>query len=152
MISRAVVIGLLKDAEVLMTQRSTHLVWEPGAWHQPGGMVEPGESVHEAAIRETYEEVGVNVALKDLRFLGIANYRETNGRDVNVYFFSTAQWQGEPQIVEKEKTQDMRWFPVDALPSGTPEHARVMFEDLSRSHFVELLDGRVIHESSGVQL
>ena len=149
MISRAVVVGLLRDSEVLMTQRSAGLTWEPNAWHQPGGMVELGESVHVVAIRETYEEVGVNVSMKDLRFLGIANYLETGGRDVSVYFFSTTRWEGEFRVMEKEKTQDMRWFPTDALPSGIPEHARIMFEDLAHPHFVELLDGRVIHESSG---
>ena len=45
--------------EVLLVQQNygTH------AWGTPGGVVEPGETPMEAAIRETSEEVGLNVTL-----------------------------------------------------------------------------------------
>ena len=39
-----------------------------GEWSVPGGRVERGETVHEAVVRETYEETGLEVVVD--RFLG----------------------------------------------------------------------------------
>ena len=39
-----------------------------GEWSVPGGRVEPGETLHEAVVRETLEETGLEVVVD--RFLG----------------------------------------------------------------------------------
>ena len=39
-----------------------------GEWSVPGGRVERGETLHEAVVRETYEETGLEVVVD--RFLG----------------------------------------------------------------------------------
>lgn len=39
-----------------------------GEWSVPGGHVERGETLHEAVVRETYEETGIEVVVD--RFLG----------------------------------------------------------------------------------
>jgi len=41
-----------------------------GEWSVPGGRVEPGETLHEAVVRETYEETALEVVVE--RFLGWA--------------------------------------------------------------------------------
>ncbi len=48
----------------------------------PGGQVEEGESLREAAIRETKEESGIDIA--DLRFCGI--FQNVKNRFVIHYF------------------------------------------------------------------
>ena len=48
------------DASVLLTQRSEHLSSHSGQVAFPGGKVDQGESVEQAALRETREEVGLN--------------------------------------------------------------------------------------------
>jgi 8-oxo-dGTP pyrophosphatase MutT (NUDIX family) len=51
---------------------------DSGKWSTPGGAIEPGESPEEAAIRETKEETGFDVALDGLRtVLGGPEYRTT---------------------------------------------------------------------------
>ena len=54
-------------AHVLLTVRSRH-VRHAGQVSMPGGVVEPGESIVEAALRETHEEVAFADA--DVRVLG----------------------------------------------------------------------------------
>ncbi|MGV3492496.1 MAG: NUDIX hydrolase [Ramlibacter sp.] len=48
-------------AAVLLTRRAMHLKNHPGQWALPGGRVEPGESAVDAALRELYEEVGLQL-------------------------------------------------------------------------------------------
>ncbi|WP_459827454.1 NUDIX hydrolase [Hydrogenophilus islandicus] len=61
---RAAVVALLtphpeQGVSVLLTRRTPHLYHHPGQISFPGGRVEEGESVEEAALREAEEEVGL---------------------------------------------------------------------------------------------
>lgn len=57
------VMGLLADgpngAEILLTRRSQNLSSHRGEISFPGGRVDEGESIVDAALRETWEEVGI---------------------------------------------------------------------------------------------
>lgn len=146
-VSRAVVVGLIRGGDVLMLQRVNEAIWEAGSWQQPGGMVEGGEAIYEAAIREVREEVGVKVQSTDLKFLGVARYRESTGRDVSVYFFASEKWLGDPKNMELDKHMAIDWFPTNNMPVSTPEHAKLMFGDMSKVHFIEMLDGRIVYRA-----
>ena len=43
----------------------------PGVWKLPGGLVEKGESIEEASVREVWEETGVKCSFK-----GVVGFRE----------------------------------------------------------------------------
>ena len=53
-----------KENHVFATQRGygDYKDW----WEFPGGKVEPGETLQEALIRECKEELGINVAVKNV--------------------------------------------------------------------------------------
>ena len=53
------IVDHLDGLSVLLTQRSTHLKNHAGQISFPGGRIEPGESAVEAALRESYEEIGL---------------------------------------------------------------------------------------------
>ena len=54
--------GWSAEAALILTRRAQHLRDHPGQWALPGGRVDPGESVEQAALRELQEEVGLTLA------------------------------------------------------------------------------------------
>jgi predicted NUDIX family NTP pyrophosphohydrolase len=52
---------------------------DEGAWSIPKGLVNPGEDDLDAAVRETREELGVNV---DGEFVALGEFRQPSGKTV----------------------------------------------------------------------
>lgn len=52
-------------------------------WEMPGGQVEEGESLQDAAVRETKEESGIDIEI--IRFCGI--FQNVDDSIVNTYYF-----------------------------------------------------------------
>ena len=80
-----------------------------------GGTVEPGETIFQAAVRETEEELGVIVQEKDLRRAAKITFRfpAKPEWDRIVYVYLVDRWQGEPQ---ESREVDPFWLPVDQIP------------------------------------
>src|SRR6478609_5217750 len=60
---------------LLMQERDTDAVHEPGRWGYPGGDLEPGEGFVDAAVRELAEETGLTVDAGELESLGVRQFR-----------------------------------------------------------------------------
>tara|TARA_Y100000310_G_scaffold334647_1_gene414874 strand:- start:263 stop:667 length:405 start_codon:yes stop_codon:yes gene_type:complete len=95
----AVVVILDADNRVLLGRRPTDVAcWAPGKWALPGGKVEPGETPLQAAVRETKEEMNLDV--KKLKQLGFHP-------QASVVSYYTRSYDGDVQI-DHEHT-DWAW-------------------------------------------
>jgi ADP-ribose pyrophosphatase YjhB (NUDIX family) len=119
-----------RSGKFLLMRRSDN-----GHWGLPGGFVEPGESISDAARREVFEETGWSIKLGGL--IGVysdpatqvVDYRSSRGRVqvVNLCFRAEAVEQGEPTT--PGETLEMGFFTADSLPSPfVPIHS-VRIED-----------------------
>jgi 8-oxo-dGTP diphosphatase len=95
------------------------------------GHVERGETVHEAARREAAEEVGVD----DVELVPWCTMQRTGATGLAVdervdYFFLAESWSGTPRTLEPDKSADLRWFPLDALPEPVVPHERQVLESV----------------------
>ena len=86
------------------------------------GHVERGETAYDAARREALEELGVTDVELEFAFT-MQRTQHADPIDERVDFFFTARaWAGEPRIVETHKAAELRWCPLDALPSPMVPH------------------------------
>ena len=112
------------EREVLLLLRQG-TGFRDGHWATIAGHVEEGETARAAAAREALEECGVRIAEEDLQPLTTV-HRITPGAgqvEQRVDFFWTAEeWTGLPRVAEPERTGDLRWFPLTALPEPVVPH------------------------------
>ena len=111
------------EGNVLLEKRADN-----GFWGLPGGGMNPGESVEEAAVREVLEETGLSVTVR--RLVGI--YSDPTRYSIVVYpgdhavqhvtaLFECVRKSGELRI--SNESTDLRYFNAQALPENTlPAH------------------------------
>ena len=80
-----------------------------GKWVIPGGYVDRGEGVKEAAIRETEEECGIKIGIEDL--LGVYSYP---GRIVVVVAYVAEYLSGE--LIAGDETLEARLYSPGEIP------------------------------------
>jgi ADP-ribose pyrophosphatase YjhB (NUDIX family) len=97
------------------------------AWTIPGGKVEVGERLDEAAARELREETGLIVEPEHLQLVHTVQVRQGwdgKGPFLLSVFLATA-WRGELTNTEPGKHLSVTWSPADAppLPMFPTSHA-----------------------------
>jgi 8-oxo-dGTP pyrophosphatase MutT (NUDIX family) len=126
---------LLKEKEVLLQRRSDN-----GLWGIPGGSLEPGESLEEAARREVWEEVGLSIGCMTLFNVYSGKeqfYQYPNGDqiyDVCIVYW-TRDFQGELKC-DAEEVLKLCYFAIDGLPTDLNPLDRPILHDLQRSLLV----------------
>lgn len=104
-----------------------------GHWAAAAGHVEAGESVCAAAVREAREELGVEVDPADLVPVTTMHRGQPGGPALEQrvdFFFTATRWSGTPEIRERAKAADLRWFPFVALPEPVVPHELVVLRAL----------------------
>lgn len=96
-----------------------------GWYSVPAGHVDEGELPKQCIVREMKEELGIDL---DMNQLELAHTMYRTGTDETgdraEYFFVTTQWNGTPAIREPHKCDELRWFPITALPEKMMHHVR----------------------------
>jgi 8-oxo-dGTP pyrophosphatase MutT (NUDIX family)/predicted house-cleaning noncanonical NTP pyrophosphatase (MazG superfamily) len=90
-----------------------------GEWQiMPSGHLEDGESVHDTAIREAREELGIELSAADLETVHVMHHRNPGGTARIGMFFAARRWHGEPVNAEPGKCAALAWHSLDDLPEG----------------------------------
>ena len=83
-----------------------------GRWNGFGGKVEEGETIEQAAVRETKEEGMIDVT--QMEELGVVEFSWQDRADIlEVHIFKATEFAGEPGETEEMRPQ---WFKVSEIP------------------------------------
>jgi ADP-ribose pyrophosphatase YjhB (NUDIX family) len=106
--SVSVNVAVMQDGKILLAQREDFETWV-----LPSGRVEEGESLAQAAIRETKEETGIDVEL--IRLVGV--YSRTGTMYPGYTALFAARPVGGERRLQHGETIAVEWFPFDKIPA-----------------------------------
>lgn len=113
-----------EDGRIVLIQRRN----PPPGWALPGGFVDVGETVEQAAVREVREETGLEVRLGELLGVYSDPARDPRGHTVSVVF--TGEARGTPQAGDDAGA--VQAFALDVLPELAFDHAWILADYLAR--------------------
>ncbi len=124
-------VSILDDDRFLLVQEGKEHCYRQ--WGLPGGRVEPGEPLLDAAVREVYEETGLSV--RAVGMTRVVRYISQLGFHC-VRFNFVAEVESGALVVNGEEILDARWLTFDefdAVPDEsirTPAIARAIVRDV----------------------
>lgn len=90
-----------------------------GQWNLPSGKLEDGEDLITAVMRETREEIGIELDRRTIELATVVHNRNPEGQARVGFFFTTTAWTGEPHNAEPHKCAKIAWYRPDMLPHNT---------------------------------
>jgi mutator protein MutT len=126
---------LIKGGEILL-QRRFNTGYMDGKYSLPAGHVDKGETFTQCVIRESKEEIGIDLKPEDLkvahlmhRFSGAEWGDEGYRIDV---FFTAEIWGNTPEIKEHDKCDDLSWFDLNSLPDNIIPYIRQALDCMNK--------------------
>jgi ADP-ribose pyrophosphatase YjhB (NUDIX family) len=120
------IIIALEDKGIILIKRAK----EPFGWAIPGGFVDYGESLEDAARREAREETSLRVELSGQLGAYSAPDRDPRHHTISVVFLASAQ--GKPEA--RDDALEVGVFTKEDLPSSLAfDHAQILADYFART-------------------
>lgn len=107
------------DGRLLLGRRA-----DTGRWALVGGIVEPGEGIADAVVREVLEETGVRAVPEQVTGIyttPLVTYANGDQAQYVVTAFRCRAIHGEPHVADDESLE-VAYFALDDLPDLTADH------------------------------
>ena len=136
----SVYLVLIKDNKILLSRRHNTGYFD-GNYSFPAGHLDGNETLKQAMVRETKEEIGVVLDPADLELVHTMNRRIPDNERVD-FFFTTKKWQGEPKIMEPDRCDDLSWFESNDLPKNIIPYIRQAIDSFLNNIIYSEREGR----------
>lgn len=107
-----------KDKPVVLIERK----FPPYGWALPGGFVDVGETLEQAAVREALEETSLHVRLQTLLGMYSDPQRDSRGHTVSAVYIASAS--GDPKAMDDAKNVSL--YSLGSLPALAFDHDKIL--------------------------
>lgn len=127
---------LLERENKFLTIRRCNTGNHDNTYQIPAGHIDKGELPTEAIIRETKEEIGIDLLSSDVSLIHIS-YRPKcdDGNDRVDFFFKSVKWIGDVKNMEPDKCDDLKWVSFDELMTSVAPHVSYALECAQKEIF-----------------
>jgi len=128
-----------RQGDLLLQKRSMDKDIGPGKWDTSvGGHVNPGENVHDAALREMKEELGI--VLSDLHYL--YSYLFRNHRESELVSTFSCVYEGEVHF-NAEEIDEVRFWHIQSIKEQTGKGIFSSYFEQEFTHYLQRIEKQV---------
>ena len=109
-----------KDNELLVVSERYRASGRGPGYKLPGGALQPGEHLAEAAVREVYEETGISTTFQALTFF--RHWHEYRYGKSDIYFVARLSPLDNEITMQEEEIAECIWMPVDQFLNEESVH------------------------------
>ncbi len=104
----------------------------PKGWAIPGGMVDYGETIEEAAVREAKEETNLHVEIQDLFGVYSDPKRDPRWHTISPVFLC----RGKGELKAGDDAEEAKVFKIDEIPKLEFDHNKIIedFKEYDKKH------------------
>jgi 2-dehydropantoate 2-reductase len=115
--------------KVLLIERK----FPPFGWALPGGMVDYGECVEHAAVRELLEETAIDLSIDEIKLLGVYSEpsRDFRGHTASVIYYAYSN----QSPTADDDAANAQYFSINSLPELAFDHKKIIAEAVERGLF-----------------
>jgi 8-oxo-dGTP diphosphatase len=121
----------LRDGGDILLLRRAGTGYRDGELAVPAGHIERGESATAALLRETREEILIELAPADVRMV-LVQHGRADGETYIDFFFTAESGGAMPAIGEPGTCSELLWAPVERLPGDVVPAVRHGIEAIER--------------------
>jgi len=131
---------LVKDNKILLILRK-----KGNEWSIPGGKVELGERMEDAAVREIKEELRLGIKIK--REVYTAQTFTENNHWISVSFLGEII-SGEPKAMAPDEFEEIKWFDLNNLPEKQFLPSKLAIEEFmkKKEKIIPIVGGVVVND------
>lgn len=132
-VGSSVNLHIVQDGKILLMRRKSNR-WMNGKLQIPGGHTEQGESPLMAILRESKEELGINIFSNDVKHLATVAAKDGQNEYFAVQFLLTRPERFQFKIAEEHKCSELVWADVLEPPVDTIDLFRETLQAVYGNH------------------
>ena len=127
----------INNSKQILLQKRFNTGYMDGMWDcDASGHVEANESAKTAVIRESKEELGIDICYKDIDFATMSHI--LSDEEYIYIYFTAKKFNGSPKIMEPQKCSDLKWFDISNIPKNIiPDRKAAILNYLNSINYEE---------------